>query len=161
MRKRFVLAALGVAAFATPAAARNWYLTSESAYATNMNFVDRDSIQASGTSRIAHVYQVRSAPDEDGAAAVDATMEYDCVEPRGRFMRLVGFDEQSRQIADTPGSRIWRAVARGTQEYEAREFACSDGRSLDASASWGVDYPFDRARALLAQHRAEDVRNAR
>jgi hypothetical protein len=146
---------------ASPAAATDWYQTSESAYATNMSFMDRDSIHASGAIRLVRIYQVSSTPDGNGAAAIEALMEYDCAEPRRRFMHLIGFDESGRRLFDSRGSGIWGEVVRGTQDNAAREFACSDGRSLDASASWGEDYPFARARALLAQHRAEDIRDSR
>lgn len=153
--------ALALLGAASPATATDWYQTSESAYATNMNFVDRDSIRASGAGRLARIYQVSSTPDENGAAAIEALIEYDCAAPRRRFMHLTGFDETGRRIFDSRGSGVWGEVVRGTQDHAAREFACSDGRSPDASASWGADYPFARARALLAQHRAEDVRDSR
>jgi hypothetical protein len=154
------LAALALFGIADPAAAADWYLTSESAYATNVSFVDRDSITASGAFRQAQLYMVMAEADESGAAAMDVWMEYDCSEPRRRFMHIVGFDEAGHRLHDGPGSRTWAPVVPGTQDNASRDFACSGGRSLDASASYGAAYPFASARALLARHRAEDVRNS-
>lgn len=160
MRMRRGLAALALFGGAGPAAAADWYLTSESAYATNVSFVDKDSITASGALRQAQLYMVLAEADEDGAAAIDALMEYDCSEPRRRFMRLAGFDEAGRRLYDGPGSGSWAAVVPGTQDSASRDFVCSGGRSLDVSASHGAAYPFARARALLARRRAEDIRNS-
>jgi hypothetical protein len=154
------LAALTLFGLAGPAAAADWYLTSESAYAANVSFVDKDSILASGNFRQAQLYMVMAEADENGAAAIDVRMEYDCSEPRRRFLRLVGFDQTGRQLYDSPGSRTWAPIVPGTQDNASRDFACSGGRSLDASASHGAAYPFADARALLARHRAEDVRNS-
>lgn len=160
MRALRGLAALALLGGAGQAAAADWYLTSESAYATNVSFMDKDSILASGTFRQAQLYMVLAEADEDGAAAIDVRMEYDCAEPRRRFLHLVGFDEAGRQVYDNAGSRVWAPVVGGTQDHASRAFACSGGRSLDASASHGAAYPFASARALLARHRAEDVRNS-
>lgn len=160
MRALCGLAALALLGTAGPAAAADWYLTSESAYATNVSFVDRDSIRASGSFGRAQLYMVMAEADENGAAAIDVLVEYDCSEPRRRFMRLVAFDEAGRRLHDVPGSRTWAPVVPGSQESVSRDFACSGGRSLDVSASYGAAYPFARARALLARHRAEDVRNS-
>ncbi|MEA3014489.1 MAG: hypothetical protein QOD42_3034 [Sphingomonadales bacterium] len=154
------LAALAPLGLAGPAAAADWYLTSESAYATNVSFVDKDSIHASGTFRQAQLYMVMAEADESGAAAMDVVMEYDCSEPRRRLIHIVGFDEAGRRLHDEPGSRTWAPVAPGTQDSASRDFVCSRGRSPDVSASYGAAYPFARARALLARHRAEDLRNS-
>jgi hypothetical protein len=154
------LAAFALFGIAGPAAAADWYLTSESAYATNVSFVDKDSIIASGNFRQAQLYMVRAEAGENGSAANDVLMEYDCSEPRRRFLRIVSFDEAGRRLYDGPGSRIWAPVVSGTQDGASRDFVCSGGRSLDASASYGPVYPFARARALLERHRAEDVRNS-
>ncbi|HEV7661143.1 MAG TPA: surface-adhesin E family protein [Allosphingosinicella sp.] len=160
MRTRAGLAALTLLGVAGPAAAADWYLTSESAYATNVIFVDEDSILASGAFRQARIYMVLAEADEDGASAIDVLMEFDCTEPRRRFLRLVGFNEAERRLYDSPGSRTWAPVVPGTQDKASRDFVCSGGRSLDVSASHGAAYPFAVARALLARHRAEDVRNS-
>jgi surface-adhesin protein E len=115
------LAALALFGGAGPAAAADWYLTSESAYATNVSFIDKDSILAAGTIRQAQLYMVLAEADDEGAAAIDVRMEYDCSAPRRRFLRLVGFDEAGRQVYDNPGSRIWAPVVRGTQDNAARD----------------------------------------
>ena len=141
--------------------ASNWYQTGEPAYATSMTFVDKDSIRASGDIRQARLYMVLAAPDEQGASAVEALMEFDCARPQTRFMRLAGFDDAGRRLDEGRGSQRWAPVTPGSQQSVSYRFVCSGGTSLDAAASYGADYPFARARALMARHRAEDIRDSR
>jgi hypothetical protein len=142
---------------ATPASAANWYLTGESTYGSSVTFVDKDSIEGSGTLRQAQIYLVM-AEHQEGAPAMDVLVEFDCAEPRNRVLRLVSFSEAGGQIGDEPGSGRWSPVEPGTQAASTRDFACSDGRSLPPSESRGAAYPFAAGRALLARHRAEDAK---
>lgn len=158
MRKLTGLLALALLCGASPAMATNWYVTGESVSGSSMTFVDKDSIEGSGTVRRAQVYVVFARTQEDGETAVDALMEFDCAEPRSRFLRLVGFNEAGDRLSEEQGSGRWSPVAPGTQDSSSRAFICSGGRSAPASDSRGAAYPFAGAREVLARHRAEDAK---
>lgn len=105
----------------------------------------------------ARFYIVYAVDEADGTAAAEAAMEYDCSRPRSRFLRLATYDRDQHRLSDDPGSGNWGSIETNTQEDTIRRFVCSNGRSLPASASRGAAFPFERARALLLRHRAEDA----
>jgi hypothetical protein len=149
MSKLLLAAVLGAATVATPAAAADWYMVSTAEDGTSVTFVDRDSIRASGGQlRQAQIFVVFSEP-EDGTAALDTHREFDCAQPRSRFLYLVSFDEAMRRRSGGAGSGNWRDVNRGTQDEETRTFVCSGGALPANVPSYGDGYPFAAGRARM------------
>jgi hypothetical protein len=157
---KYLAAALGLVMplGAAPAAATDWYMVSETATASSASFVDKDSIRPSGGGLMqARIYLVFLENQSEGMAAIEALMEYDCGQPRSRFLRIATFDDSQRQLSDDPGSARWEPAAEGTAEGSTRTFICSNGQTPAVTPSLGAEFPFASARAHLARHREEDA----
>jgi hypothetical protein len=143
-------AALCLAAAAAPAQATDWYMIGESADQLNMIFVDKDSISGSGDRRQAMTYMV-FAEDDEGAAAVESRIEFDCQRPRLRLLSLRAFDAADRMLFETERSDDWDDVDPDSGAPPVHAFVCSGGGSLPVSASRGSVHPFAEARRALRE----------
>ncbi|MGN6819625.1 MAG: surface-adhesin E family protein [Sphingomonas sp.] len=149
---RFVIAlvATAVTAWATPALATDWYLVGISDNHTTASFVDKDSIADMGENmRRARTYQVFSETASDGSAAYNPYLEFDCVEPRYRFVSIKSVDINGNAFRDDEGSGKWRAIDKGSLDEAQQTFVCSNGARPANAVSYGAGPLIQRGRAKL------------
>jgi hypothetical protein len=146
-----IATAAGVAAiWATPALATNWYLVGISETRTTASFVDKDSITDMGENmRRARTYQVFSETASDGSAAYNPYLEFDCVQPRYRFVSIKSIDINGNAFRDDEGSGKWRAIDKGSLDESQQTFVCSDGARPASAVSYGSGPLIQRGRAKL------------
>ena len=145
--------ALGVTAFtlwSPPASATNWYLVGISDSRTTASFVDKDSISDMGENmRRARTYQVFSETASDGSAAYNPYLEFDCVQPRYRFVSIKSIDINGKAFRDDEGSGKWRAIDKGSLDEAQQSFVCSNGAQPASAVSYGDGPLIARGRAKL------------
>lgn len=142
--------ALAAVFWAMPASAKNWYLVATSESRTTAYFIDRDSITSTGSSlRRVTAWSVHSTDDSDGTASRELVLEFDCVNPRYRFLHLTGYSSSLSVLADDVGSGTWRSVSKGSLDDSARQFACSGGTRPTTAKSYGAGNPFKAGRIAL------------
>jgi hypothetical protein len=146
-----IATAAGVAAiWATPALATNWYLVGISETRTTASFVDKDSITDMGENmRRARTYQVFSETASDGSAAYNPYLEFDCVQPRYRFVSIKSIDINGNAFRDDEGSGKWRAIDKGSLDESQQTFVCSNGARPTTAVSYGSGPLIQRGRAKL------------
>lgn len=146
-----IATAAGVAAiWTTPALATNWYLVGISDSRTTASFVDKDSITDMGENmRRARTYQVFSETASDGSAAYNPYLEFDCVQPRYRFVSIKSIDINGNAFRDDEGSGKWRAIDKGSLDESQQPFVCSDGTRPASAVSYGSGPLIQRGRAKL------------
>ncbi|MBN8814685.1 MAG: hypothetical protein J0J06_04465 [Sphingomonas sp.] len=143
--------ALAATLWAMPASAKNWYLVATSESRTTAYFIDRDSIVTTSTSlRRVTAWSVHSTDDSDGTASRELVLEFDCANPRYRFLHLTSYTASLTVVADDVGSGTWRTVSSGSLDDSARQFACSGGIRPTSAKNYGAGNPFKAGRAALS-----------
>ena len=136
--------------WATPALATDWFWVETAEDKSTVAFVDKDSIQNMGMKmRRASVVFIPSEIEDDGAAAYQSTLEYDCADPRYRFIDIRSIDIDGKVFATFPGSGSWRDIQEGTLDASSRDFVCSGGDQPTDVRSYGAAFPLAAGRALL------------
>jgi hypothetical protein len=152
MRKFPILATLGAAMIATPAAATDWFQIAQAENGLSVTFVDKDSIRPAGEGmRRVQIYVVLRQTEADGIASMDALTEFDCRTSRRRYVRIAAYDDHVANLRIQEGSFGWRDIANGSQDAAARDFVCSGGTAPSDATSRGPAYPFAAARAMMAR----------
>lgn len=147
---RMMIGLVAAMLWAAPALAADWFLVEKAEDGTTAIFVDRDSIADMGIkTRRASVVYVPDEPGDDGAAGYRATLEYDCADPRYRFIDIDSLDIDGKRTASFPGSRNWRDIVAGTLDDTARKFVCSNGEEPSGTRSYGAELPVAAGVALL------------
>ena len=150
MRFAFGLAAAAMAVTATPALAVDWYLVGISSSHETASFVDKDSIADMGENmRRARTYQVFSKTNDDGSAAYNPYLEFDCVQPRYRFVSIKSVDINGKVFRDDVGSGKWRSIDKGSLDESQQSFVCSGGVRPSSAVRYGDAPLIQRARARL------------
>jgi hypothetical protein len=153
---RIIVGLAAALLWATPAVATDWYWVETSEDQTTVIFIDRDSIQNMGMKmRRASVFFVPSEPEGDGAAGYQSTLEYDCADPRYRFIDIRSLDMDGKVFATFPGTGIWRDILPDTLDDSARKFVCSGGEEPGDVRSYGAEIPLAAGRALLSDKPAD------
>jgi hypothetical protein len=151
MRFVIALAAASAAIWSTPALAANWYLVGVSETRTTASFVDKDSITDMGENmRRARTYQVFSETSSDGSAAFSPFLEFDCVQPRYRFISIKSIDINGNSFRDDEGSGKWRPIDKGSLDESQQTFVCSNGARPASAVSYGSGPLIQRGRAKLS-----------
>ena len=151
MRFTIAIAAAMAAAWSTPALATNWYLVGVSEDHATASFVDKDSITDMGENmRRARTYQVFSQTADDGSAAFNPFLEFDCVQPRYRFIRIKSIDINGKVTSDDEGSGKWRAIDKDSLDQSQQSFVCSNGARPASAVSYGAGPLIQRGRARLS-----------
>lgn len=147
---RIAIGLAAIAAFwASPAMAADWWLVATTASKSAAAFVDRDSISGSGNLRRAIVLQVLAKDNEQGAAGLQALMEFDCPTMRYRFISLTAYTLSGSKIDDQTGSGTWRPVDKGAVNEAQLQFVCTSGAQPGDTVSFGSAMPIERGRARL------------
>lgn len=155
MRFTIAIAASMAAIWSTPALATNWYLVGVSEEHTTASFVDKDSIADMGENmRRARTYQVFSETASDGSAAFNPFLEFDCVQPRYRFISIKSIDINGNSFRDDEGSGKWRAIDKGSLDEAQQTFVCSNGARPASAVSYGTGPLIQRGRARLNNPRS-------
>lgn len=150
MRPIIALATTAFALWATPAMATNWYLVGISDSRTTASFVDKDSIADMGENmRRARTYQVFSETASDGSAAYNPYLEFDCIQPRYRFVSIKSIDINGKVFRDDEGSGKWRPIDKGSLDEAQQTFVCSNGARPASAVSYGAGPLIERGRAKL------------
>ena len=150
MRFTIAIVTAMAAVWSTPALATNWYLVGVSENHTTASFVDKDSITDMGENmRRARTYQVFSETADDGSAAFNPFLEFDCVQPRYRFISIKSIDISGKVFRDDVGSGKWRAIDPGSLDESQQSFVCSNGARPSSAVSYGAGPLIQRGRARL------------
>jgi hypothetical protein len=137
-------------AAAVPAQATDWYYVDSADDASNISFIDKDSIAATAQGALkATMYSVL-AQEEDGAVAYRFAIEVKCGTRESRLMSAESFDPAlaSQGVSDMGGE--WSPTDKGTQGETILNFVCSRGASSPGSKPLGSAYPFSIGRRMLA-----------
>ncbi len=151
MRPIIALAATALSFWSAPAMATNWYLVGISDSQTTASFVDKDSITDMGENmRRARTYQVFSETASDGSAAYNPYLEFDCIQPRYRFVSIKSIDINGKAFRDDEGSGKWRHIDKGSLDEAQQTFVCSNGARPASAVSYGAGPLIERGRAKLS-----------
>lgn len=144
---RVMLGLIAAMLWVTPAIAADWFLVGRST--RTALFVDRDSIADLGENRRrATVYQVFSESDDDGTAAYEPVIEYDCAGLRYRFIGIKSLDINGNMLRNDVGTGQWREIEAQSLDDRARQFVC-ESTEQEWVEHWGPGPLIARGRALF------------
>lgn len=151
MRIAFGLA-VAAAVWASPAFATNWYLVATTEDKAVGVLVDRDSISdIGGNVKRAVATQILAKDNANGAAALQALLEFDCTGSRYRFISLTSYTVAGAKLKDSIGSGLWRPVVSTAVIGAQLQFVCTSGTEPEEAISFGGGLPIEKARAWLLE----------
>jgi hypothetical protein len=135
-------------AVSTPAFAADWYFVAASTDATNISFIDKDSIRDSESGYLrASMFSLWAAP-RDGVLAYRFDIEVDCAAKRGRMIAYEPFDASYKSQGEHALQEDW--IDSGRQGVTISDFICARGKLGPDNLAAGHDLPFDTGKAMLA-----------
>lgn len=135
----------------TPAFAADWYFVASADDHANISFIDKDSIEQTGSTMHAAMFSLLAEVDGNGASAYRFVIEIDCQARTSRLVAAEIYDEDHKPLGENPMETEWAPIQPDTQGEIISNFVCSRGKLTAETPGVGKALPFEAGRKMLAE----------